>query len=48
MDNLSSLLEKENIFYEEFNEACIELKESIKNQNQKTTLYDLIKELENE
>ncbi len=36
-----------NIFYQEFKEACIELKESIKNQNQKTTLDDLIIELEN-
>ena len=40
--------EKVNIFYKEFNEACIELKELIKNQSEETTLANLIKELENE
>lgn len=38
-------LQKENIFYNEFSEACKELKINIKNNKQKHTLDDLIKEL---
>ena len=36
-----------NIFYKEFTEACIELKEVIKTKEQKSSLEDLITELEN-
>ncbi len=39
--------QKANIFYKEFDEACIELKETIKNKRKKDTLEDLINELEN-
>ncbi len=39
--------QKANIFYKEFDEACIELKDTIKNKRKKDTLEDLINELEN-
>lgn len=39
--------QKANIFYKEFDEACIELKDTITNKKQKDTLEDLINELEN-
>lgn len=39
--------QKVNIFYSEFDEACSELKESIKEDKDKDTLEDLINELEN-
>lgn len=39
--------QKANIFYKEFDEACIELKDTLTNKKQKDTLEDLINELEN-
>lgn len=36
-----------NIFYKEFDEACIELKDAIKNKREENSLEDLINELEN-
>jgi metal-responsive CopG/Arc/MetJ family transcriptional regulator len=42
--------QKANIFYKEFDEAILELKDTIKsskNKKQKNTLEDLINELEN-
>jgi CopG family transcriptional regulator / antitoxin EndoAI len=39
--------QKTNIFYKEFDEACVELKDTIKSKKQKDTLEDLINELEN-
>lgn len=36
-----------NIFYKEFDEACVELKRIIKSKKQTDTLEDLINELEN-
>ena len=36
-----------NIFYKEFDEACVELKQIIKSKKQTDTLEDLINELEN-
>jgi CopG family transcriptional regulator / antitoxin EndoAI len=38
--------QKTNIFYKEFDEACVELKDTIKSKKQKDTLEDLINELE--
>jgi metal-responsive CopG/Arc/MetJ family transcriptional regulator len=41
--------QKANIFYSEFDEACVELNETISNKSKKKndTLEDLINELEN-
>lgn len=41
--------QKANMFYSEFDEACIELKETVSNDKskEKDTLEDLINELEN-
>lgn len=39
--------QKANIFYKEFDEACVELKDTLTNKKQKDTLEDLINELEN-
>lgn len=39
--------QKANIFYKEFDEACVELKQTIKSKKQTDTLEDLINELEN-
>ncbi len=49
MNNLALLEEKtENFFYKEFTEACIELKEVIKTKEQKSSLEDLINQLQND
>lgn len=39
--------QKANIFYKEFDDACVELKQTIKSKKQTDTLEDLINELEN-
>ena len=49
MNNLALHKEKtENFFYKEFTEACIELKEVIKTKEQKSSLEDLINQLQND